>query len=273
MPSGGIRAHRSAGGARARMESVAPSLQAGAAARAAKFRPLRPHEASGTFLAFGLRAAFLPLVSGSSAPRAWLIPLILGLSIYSGYAGLMGSISSDALCGRRAVLAPSGGRLAAARRTPERFSTLARIVSFDYIPIARRLVTCGEPKQHRRAAFAAARADETFGQHRLNKNATQLASSENAFWNSESERPSHRGVRPGHLTGTRHLEQPDQRDKPPPGGRFRPCARRGLYRHPSGHALKNVAGVLNGRDVAVVIFDHLHRRAHLARKEVNIDAF
>ena len=70
-------------------------------------------------------------------------------------------ISSDALCGRRAVLAHSGGRLAAARRTPERFSTLARIVSFDDIPIARRLVMCGEPKQHRRAAFAAARADET----------------------------------------------------------------------------------------------------------------
>ena len=55
--------------------------------------------------------------------------------------------SSDALCGRRAVLAHSGGRLAAARRTPERFSTHARIVSFDDIPIARRLVMCGEPKQ------------------------------------------------------------------------------------------------------------------------------
>ena len=53
------------------------------------------------------------------------------------------------------------------------------------------------------------------GQHRLNKNATQLASSENAFWNSESERPSHRGVRPGDLTRTLHLEQPEfKRDKP-----------------------------------------------------------
>ena len=57
-----------------------------------------------------------------------------------------GLISSAALCGRRAVLAHSAGRLAAARRTLERFSTLARTVSFDDIPIARRLVMCGEPK-------------------------------------------------------------------------------------------------------------------------------
>ncbi len=57
------------------------------------------------------------------------------------------------------------------------------------------------------------------GQRRLNKNATQLASSENAFWNSESERALAIGMswRPhaADLT-TLHLERPSQRDKPLP---------------------------------------------------------
>ena len=44
-----------------------------------------------------------------------------------------GLISSDALCGRRAVLAHSGGRLAAARRTLERFLSKNGI-SFRPIP-------------------------------------------------------------------------------------------------------------------------------------------
>ena len=51
------------------------------------------------------------------------------------------------------------------------------------------------------------------GQRRLNKKATQLASSENAFWNSESERALAIGVyvlatSPGRPHDTLHLEQP-----------------------------------------------------------------
>ena len=92
-----------------------------------------------------LREPCMPMAP--RVPPSVAYPVDSGSSIYRGYAGFDDLISSDALCGRRAVLARSGGRLAAARRTPERFSTLARIVSFDDIPIARRLVMCGEPKQ------------------------------------------------------------------------------------------------------------------------------
>jgi hypothetical protein len=48
---------------------------------------------------------------------------------------------------RRIILSHSGGRLAAARRAPDRLDALSRIVSFDDVPVARRRMMCGQPEQ------------------------------------------------------------------------------------------------------------------------------
>ena len=47
----------------------------------------------------------------------------------------------------RTILSHSGGRLAAARRLPDRLDALSRIVSFDDFPVARRRMMCGQPEQ------------------------------------------------------------------------------------------------------------------------------
>ena len=48
---------------------------------------------------------------------------------------------------RCTILSHSGGRLAAARRPPDRLNALSRIVSFDDVPVARRRMMCGQPEQ------------------------------------------------------------------------------------------------------------------------------
>ena len=42
---------------------------------------------------------------------------------------------------------------------------------------------------------------------------------------------------------------------------------------PAWHPLENALGILDRRDVAIVLFDHLHGCAHLLCQEVNVDAF
>jgi hypothetical protein len=49
--------------------------------------------------------------------------------------------------------------------------------------------------------------------------------------------------------------------------------RGGRNRFPSGHPLQNALGILDGVHMPVVIFDHLNRRSHLLRKNINIHAF
>src|SRR5271157_425302 len=58
-----------------------------------------------------------------------------------------GLILAGAECWRRTILSHSGRRLAAARRTPGRLDALSRIVSFDDVPVARRLMLGGQPEQ------------------------------------------------------------------------------------------------------------------------------
>ena len=58
-----------------------------------------------------------------------------------------GLILAGAECWRRAILSHSGGRLAAARRSPDRLDALSRIVSFDDVPVARRRMMCSQPEQ------------------------------------------------------------------------------------------------------------------------------
>src|SRR5271166_5987814 len=48
---------------------------------------------------------------------------------------------------RRTIRSHSGGRLAAARRPPDRLDALSRIVSFDDVPVAGRRMMCGQPEQ------------------------------------------------------------------------------------------------------------------------------
>src|SRR5947209_8592812 len=48
---------------------------------------------------------------------------------------------------RRAILSHSGCRLAATRRSPDCSGALSRIVSFDDVPVARRLMLGGQPEQ------------------------------------------------------------------------------------------------------------------------------
>src|ERR1035437_5106393 len=47
----------------------------------------------------------------------------------------------------------------------------------------------------------------------------------------------------------------------------------GLDGLPSRYSLQNALGILDWRDVAVIILDHLDRGSHLFCEEVNIDAF
>ena len=41
---------------------------------------------------------------------------------------------------------------------------------------------------------------------------------------------------------------------------------------PAWQAEENPVGILDGRDMAVVILNHFHRRAHLLRKEIHVNA-
>ena len=58
-----------------------------------------------------------------------------------------GLILAGAECWRRTILSHSGGRLAAARRPPDRLNALSGIVSLDDVPVARRRMMCGQPEQ------------------------------------------------------------------------------------------------------------------------------
>src|ERR1700676_4081961 len=60
---------------------------------------------------------------------------------------LDGLISAGVRRGWRAILSHSGCRLAATRRSPHCSDALSRIVSFNDVPIARRLMLGGQPEQ------------------------------------------------------------------------------------------------------------------------------
>jgi hypothetical protein len=45
---------------------------------------------------------------------------------------------------------------------------------------------------------------------------------------------------------------------------------RGSNGLPSGHALENALGIVDRIDMAVMLLDHLHRRAHLLGQEIDI---
>ena len=178
------------------------------------------------------------------ARAAVAYPVDSGSSIYSGYAGWFdGLISSDALCGAAhqawripvAVLLRRGARLSVSARlrglsplecVATRCAAQNHAVSGSLercIAVPAVIEVCRPQSRHSykrgRLFSTAARRSlqpgqmKPSGQRRLNKKATQLASSENAFWNSESERALAIGVyvlatSPGRPHDTLHLEQP-----------------------------------------------------------------